>query len=204
MSRITAAVAGSVIDIDETGDPVLGSIIMSTEATSSVGLGPGKLSPREILENRLTMRIEIASSLKHPASPFVSDSFHRIMCHLASGEHSPEFHLTHLDLRMPNVFVIPGPDELPIVSGLLDWEFHTFLPPLLAASFPTWLRYDGFYDLHFNPIGSTLSWYWGERRDVAQELRNVFLDMRAFSSSPWPSETDPFCLTLNTGYNETG
>jgi len=76
---------------------------------------------------------------------------------------------------MDNIFVTRGHEGLPKVSSLLDWEFHAFLPPKLAARIPEWLQRDGFFNPHFSPVGSSFSWYWEELPDIAQELRDAFL-----------------------------
>src|ERR1700722_8592054 len=94
---------------------------------------------------------------------------------LKGGQWSDSFALTHLDLNMSNIVVTySSKTTLPVISGILDWEFHGILPRDLAASYPDWLRYDGYYDPRFNPIGSATYYSWEETESAAEDLRRVF------------------------------
>ena len=84
------------------------------------------------------------------------------------GQWSDSFALTHLDLNMSNILVTySSKTTLPVISGILDWEPYGILLRDLVARYPDWLRYDGYYDPRFNPIGSANYYSWERRRRLA-------------------------------------
>jgi hypothetical protein len=127
--EIRAPTLGSVVAIDEGANPVLGPVVISSEPSSSVCLGPGNYSLYEILGKRIAVRSETCPSAQHSATLLVVDSFCKTLQPQDEKSSRGDFRLTHLDLRMANIFVVPGPGDRPKVSGILDWEFHAFLPP---------------------------------------------------------------------------
>ncbi|KAI0808352.1 hypothetical protein C8Q74DRAFT_131080 [Fomes fomentarius] len=53
--------------------------------------------------------------------------------------------LSHDDLRETNVLV----DEQGHLTGIVDWEFHSTKPIVLAARYPVWIQYSGIHDPRF-------------------------------------------------------
>lgn len=53
--------------------------------------------------------------------------------------------LSHDDLRETNVLV----DEQGHLTGIVDWEFHSTKPIVLAARYPVWVQYSGIHDPRF-------------------------------------------------------
>ena len=77
--------------------------------------------------------------------------------------------LSHDDLRETNVLV----DERGQVRGVIDWEYHSTKPMVLAARYPVWLRYDGIYDPRF----AFEDWWWVTSADDAAKLRELFSEV---------------------------
>ncbi|KAI0695065.1 kinase-like domain-containing protein [Cerioporus squamosus] len=78
--------------------------------------------------------------------------------------------LRHNDLNGTNILV----DENH-VSGIIDWEFHTTIPIVLAAKPPFFVRYDGVNDPQFN-TDKVLSMLWVATGEDASKLHTVYTE----------------------------
>jgi hypothetical protein len=65
--EIRASALGSVVGMDETANPILGSVIISMEPMSSICLVPVNLSPYDTLGKRVAVRIETCPHAEHSA-----------------------------------------------------------------------------------------------------------------------------------------
>lgn len=52
---------------------------------------------------------------------------------------------SHEDFSAQNVFI----NGKGLITGVIDWEFHMVKPAVLAAAYPSWIRYDGIADPRF-------------------------------------------------------
>ncbi|TBU49293.1 hypothetical protein BD309DRAFT_882618 [Dichomitus squalens] len=77
--------------------------------------------------------------------------------------------LVHEDLNETNVLVGAQGE----VAGIVDWEFHSVLPAVLAAQYPRWIRYDGALDPR-SGAGGTMAKYWLASPGDAARLRDAF------------------------------
>ncbi|KAF5350164.1 hypothetical protein D9756_009105 [Leucocoprinus leucothites] len=59
--------------------------------------------------------------------------------------------LRHEDLRAANVLL---DQQTGSVTGIIDWEYHSIVPAVLAAEYPPWLSYTGPNDPRFGSDGS--------------------------------------------------
>ena len=110
------------------------------------------------------------------------------------------YHLFHIDMRMSNIFVsssiCPSRPTSPTtsdiyISAIIDWDLHAFLPSSLAADYPHWLRYEGYYDPVFHPRGGmgggnddggkddcgAVPYLWEESGEAMKVLRRVFREV---------------------------
>ena len=71
---------------------------------------------------------------------------------IKDNQSADSFDLAHLD-HITNIIKLPTSD-LPVITGIIDWEFHAAIPRDFASSCPDWLLYDGYYHPNFNPAGS--------------------------------------------------
>ncbi|KAI1791881.1 hypothetical protein LXA43DRAFT_382845 [Ganoderma leucocontextum] len=74
--------------------------------------------------------------------------------------------LSHDDLNETNVLVNSDGD----ITGIIDWEYHSARPVVLAAQYPCYLRYDGVYDPRF---GLGEKWWVASPEDAAR-LRAIY------------------------------
>jgi hypothetical protein len=51
------------------------------------------------------------------------------------------------------------------ITGIVDWEYHSVVPAVLAADYPSWVIYSGVAE--YNGL-------WFERREEAEYYRDVF------------------------------
>ncbi|EKM51100.1 uncharacterized protein PHACADRAFT_177794 [Phanerochaete carnosa HHB-10118-sp] len=72
--------------------------------------------------------------------------------------------LSHDDLGDTDVIVNERTGE---VSGIVDWEFHSVVPRVMAAHYPSWLRYDGVCDPKYAAEGK---WWLSSREESVQML----------------------------------
>ena len=73
--------------------------------------------------------------------------------------------LNHDDMNCSNILV----DEHGNIAGVIDWEYHSTLPIVLAARFPRWIRYDGVADPDSLPPEGDGS-LWQTDRENASKL----------------------------------
>ena len=59
--------------------------------------------------------------------------------------------LRHEDIRPANVLL---DQQTGSVTGIIDWEYHSIAPAVLAAEYPPWLNYTGANDPRFGNDGS--------------------------------------------------
>ena len=74
--------------------------------------------------------------------------------------------LSHDDLNETNILL----DNHGRITGIVDWEYHSVRPIVLAAQYPCWLRYDGIYDPRF----AVAEKWWTASPEDAARLRGVF------------------------------
>ena len=79
--------------------------------------------------------------------------------------------LSHDDLNETNVLV-----ESDGRISVVDWEFHSVRPVVLAAQYPRWLRYGGVEDPGFG-LGEK---WWVSSPDDAARLRGIYAEVSAF------------------------
>ncbi|KAI0751935.1 phosphotransferase enzyme family-domain-containing protein [Daedaleopsis nitida] len=78
--------------------------------------------------------------------------------------------LNHEDMRETNVLM----DAQGKLTGIVDWEFHSTKPLVLAARYPVWIRYDGIYDPRFALSEGTC---WVCSPEDAARLRALYSDI---------------------------
>jgi len=74
--------------------------------------------------------------------------------------------LVHDDPNFSNILI----DESGTICGIVDWEFHSLQPAILAAGYPPWLDYDGCEDPRFCPDDT----WWLESREESKRLCGIF------------------------------
>lgn len=52
---------------------------------------------------------------------------------------------SHEDFGAQNVLI----NDDGLITGVIDWEFHMVKPAVLAATYASWIRYDGIVDPRF-------------------------------------------------------
>ncbi|KAL0954816.1 hypothetical protein HGRIS_003761 [Hohenbuehelia grisea] len=78
--------------------------------------------------------------------------------------------LSHDDLSEWNVLT----DTDGKVTGFLDWEFHSIKPAVLAASYPSWLLYEGPLDPRFAINDGQMETHWLVSPQESQDLIKHF------------------------------
>lgn len=178
--EVTNQVSGSVLDITSEGEPTIGPVVAL--ANDRIPIIPaGRYSSNDLVSIYLYRMRTVC----YPEARQALEALDRVRAAVCPVEPPTTYHLTHTDMRMPNVFVTSIPTLS--ISGILDWELHAFLPATLAADYPYWLRYDGYYDPQYNPTNSQLNLWWEETPTVARELRKAFQEV----SSSTALHTDP-------------
>ncbi|RDX51276.1 hypothetical protein OH76DRAFT_1481564 [Lentinus brumalis] len=87
--------------------------------------------------------------------------------------------LRHDDLRDTNVLL-----DGSRISGVVDWEYHSTIPVVLAAQPPCWIRYDGIYDPRFTD--TALETWWLASPEDASRLRAVYSEtVKALNEDYW-------------------
>ena len=79
--------------------------------------------------------------------------------------------LVHDDPNVSNILI----DESGAICGIVDWEFHSLQPAILAASYPPWLDYDGCEDPRFCADDT----WWLESREESKRLCGIFEEVRS-------------------------
>lgn len=79
--------------------------------------------------------------------------------------------LRHDDAREANVLLDP---ESGRVTGIIDWEFHSVQPAVLAVHYPPFLNFDGPDDPRFAPPGT----YWMADFDELRQSRKLYEQVR--------------------------
>lgn len=171
--NITTSVSGSTVGTDEDGSLIIGPTVESARGTYP----PLSAKPYSVddLADLFIKHLRKISTADASTALDALDSVRRRIC---SSDTPAVFHLSHPDLRMPNVFIESGHDGDIQVSAIIDWDLHTFLPAPLAADYPIWLRFDGFYNPKFNPRGGKFQTWWEEEHDTIQKLRIIFKEVR--------------------------
>jgi hypothetical protein len=98
---------------------------------------------------------------------------------------------SHEDLHAHNVFV----GNTGHITGIIDWEFHMIKPAVLAAAYPSWIRYDGTNDPQFVDKGGQFSSFWFASRAEAARLRRVYDSVVNFYKTTSSNVTDDVPLT---------
>ncbi|RDX51309.1 hypothetical protein OH76DRAFT_323385 [Lentinus brumalis] len=116
----------------------------------------------------------------HAALDRLTKELPRILAPLSSSPLYRRCVLRHDDLRPSNVLVDGNR-----VSGVVDWEFHSTVPVVLAATMPSWIRYDGIYDPRFEGKDVLQTWYLASPEEAAK-LRVVYSEtVKAMSEEYW-------------------
>ena len=82
--------------------------------------------------------------------------------------------LVHDDLHEMNILVDKGGR----ITGVIDWEYQTLQPAILAADYPQWLSYDACCDPRFADPKQT---FWLESPKESKRLRDVYLQVSKLS-----------------------
>jgi hypothetical protein len=61
-----------------------------------------------------------------------------------------------------------------LITGVIDWEFHMVKPAVLAATYPSWIRYDGTIDPRFVDRKGQFSSFWTVSPVDAKRLRQEY------------------------------
>ncbi len=77
---------------------------------------------------------------------------------------------SHEDFGAQNVFI----NDDGLITGVIDWEFHMVKPAVLAATYPSWIRYDGTVDPRFVDKESQFSSIWITSPVDARNLRQEY------------------------------
>ncbi|KAF9520842.1 hypothetical protein BS47DRAFT_1481178 [Hydnum rufescens UP504] len=75
--------------------------------------------------------------------------------------------LVHNDLNEMNILV----DEDGNITGVIDWEYQTLQPAILAADYPPWLSYDDCSDPRFADHKQT---FWLDSPEESERLRDLY------------------------------
>jgi hypothetical protein len=78
--------------------------------------------------------------------------------------------LVHNDLNEMNILVDKGGR----ITGVIDWEYQTLQPAVLAADYPQWLSYDACCDPRFADPKQT---FWLESPKESKRLRDIYLQV---------------------------
>jgi len=77
---------------------------------------------------------------------------------------------SHEDVSGQNVFI----NGEGLITGVIDWEFHMVKPAVLAAAYPSWIRYDGTADPRFVDKKGQFSSFWMASPVDAKRLRQEY------------------------------
>ena len=77
---------------------------------------------------------------------------------------------SHEDLSGQNVFI----NREGLITGIIDWEFHMIKPAVLAAAYPSWIRYDGTADPRFVDRKGQFPSFWMASPVDAEKLRQEY------------------------------
>jgi hypothetical protein len=80
----------------------------------------------------------------------------------------------HEDFVAHNVVI----NSIGRITGVFDWEFHSLLPAVLAAGYPSWITYSGTNDPQFTSTGGNFSSFWFSSPEGAQHLRDEYDSVR--------------------------
>ena len=86
--------------------------------------------------------------------------------------------LMHDDLSPMNVLM----DAEGNVTGVLDWEYQSIMPAVLAVEYPTCIRYDGMHDPKYTKNLEETWWLVGP--EDSAKLREVYAEVRIQTSHP--------------------
>ena len=78
--------------------------------------------------------------------------------------------LVHEDLNDMNILV----DKSGRITGIIDWEFQTLQPAVLAAHYPPWLSYEGCSDPRFANPKET---FWLDSVKESKRLCDLYLQV---------------------------
>lgn len=166
--NITAPTPGSVISVTQENTLLLGPPVESRRGRwPEISIKP--LSLNELAISHIKQLRNICSATA-TATLDILDSVRRRTCDERTEE---TYHLIHPDMRMPNVFVRGSSNDVEVTS-IIDWDLHTFLPAALAAEYPMWLRFHGFYNPKYNPRGGQTEYWWEEDFDTILKLQGEF------------------------------
>jgi hypothetical protein len=77
---------------------------------------------------------------------------------------------SHQDFSGQNVFI----NGEGLITSVIDWEFHMVKPAVLAAAYPSWIRYDGTADPRFVDRKGQFSSFWMASPVDAKRLRQKY------------------------------
>ena len=77
---------------------------------------------------------------------------------------------SHQDFSAHNVFI----NGKGLITGVIDWEYHMVKPAVLAATYPSWIRYDGTADPRFVDRKGQLTSFWMASPADAERLRREY------------------------------
>ena len=169
--NITSPTPGSVIGVKQENTLLLGPPVESRRGTWP-GLSTKPLSLNELAISHIK-QLRNNCSATATATLDILDTIRQRTCDTRVEE---TYHLFHPDMRMPNVFVQGNSGDIEVTS-IIDWDLHTFLPAPLAAEYPIWLRFNGFYNPKYNPRGGQTEYWWEEDFDTILRLQREFQEV---------------------------
>ncbi|KAI0327324.1 hypothetical protein GY45DRAFT_1437050 [Cubamyces sp. BRFM 1775] len=94
-----------------------------------------------------------------------------IYAHLSRSAHR-RCTLVHDDLSPVNVLM----DAEGNITGVLDWEYQSIMPAVLAVEYPTCIRYDGMHDPRYTPTLEVENTWWLVGPEDAPKLREAYAE----------------------------
>lgn len=120
---------------------------------------------------RASSTIGVAAEDRETADQVLHDLEELVLRHLSNfDEELLRSVPSHDDFGPHNVFI----DNNGIITGVIDWEFHSVKPAVLAANYPYWIRYDGCCDPRFIDRAGHFSHFWVEGPKEAEVLRRKY------------------------------
>lgn len=185
MSYANIVLALFRIPVPENDRLRIGTLLHDSSGVSSIipRIYVGYYSPEsvhETVEDYLGCFIDSATNYKRPLEKdkhiFARSCtmLQRLKKHLVSiwqalptGPRLRRLALKHDDLRLSNILLDPSSGA---VTGVIDWEYHSVQPSVLAVEYPWWLDFAGQDDPRF---ASSSTW-WHCTQEEGHHYRQLF------------------------------
>ena len=131
-----------------------------------------------LVRKRTSSTIGAAAEDRETADRVLRDVEELILRHISNFEEELLRSVpSHDDFGAHNVFI----NNDGTIAGVIDWEFHSIKPVVLAVNYPDWIRYDGCSDPRFVDRGGQFSHFWVEGPKEAEILRRKYESVGVFS-----------------------